>query len=809
MPFRFSFASFSLNRKSSTRVNTILDNVMYTEEVNFAYRVYSRSNTLFGQIFRSMKPLFAEIESYIESERGQLPCINLKSQYEEIKEDLDRLFSKLEAEAIAEAAKESLSKAQSKAASNAGSKRSSVNGAIVTAAGVIPFTPTTTVSRTRSRNSSRRGSFKDDARKKAALASALATSASLAAKAEISAATGTVTVTGTVGTALSGSSTAQVSRAPTPTREREHERNKSGIATPMRRSSDKSNISSPLQQYHQLTSSHHLMTSSPTLASGTSSPPIGFDLGPSASFAYSPPVALHPSLSNTSAAALSAQALAAAAEAAQAVEALRQLGDDSEEDEITPIGVKSGDDIFSKLLSASAHHQYPLPSSLKRSKPSTRPDSDFLSSYMSHHARSFHMFENLLDAYLECIMCAIVALALTETLQKKDLYANVLSELNTLASHFVRIGLPLTDRLLSIETNFVRENLFQLTFVDIDRGGAYSDARQCIRKCRLLHSLLAGVDIFIFPRMFEGHSNGVKCLSSSHLGPSEFISTAGFDESIRIWDIKRSKCLAQFIGHTSIVTWCQFSGGDEFIASASLDGTVKLWNTRSGECMKTLIGHTDGILDGDMGIKDKYIVTGSMDCSVRLWSTSNGRCIRILTGHRHWVKSVQFGDESHAPVIISAGLDKKLFIWNLKSGGGGGGNSNSGIGTNSTNSIGPKHSFTLPNYVLDMCQIGPDRILTTSKDSSLKVFDIREGKFEFDLSNPSASTAVTVGLSPDGSLIAAGLFDHTINIYDALKGGQLKRQLKVHNDGILCVKWIDNRTLVIGTANGNVQIINI
>jgi hypothetical protein len=53
LTMRYSFfictlgsVAHSLNRKSNVCLPTILDNTLYSEEVNFAYRVYSRSNSL-------------------------------------------------------------------------------------------------------------------------------------------------------------------------------------------------------------------------------------------------------------------------------------------------------------------------------------------------------------------------------------------------------------------------------------------------------------------------------------------------------------------------------------------------------------------------------------------------------------------------------------------------------------------------------------------------------------------------------------------------------------------------------------------
>ena len=65
-----------------------------------------------------------------------------------------------------------------------------------------------------------------------------------------------------------------------------------------------------------------------------------------------------------------------------------------------------------------------------------------------------------------------------------------------------------------------------------------------------------------------------------------------------------------------------------------------------------------------------------------------------------------------------------------------------------------------------------------------------------------------LGVSPDGSLFAAGYFYNTINIYDSLTH-ELKRPLKIHNDGILCIRFANNRTLLVGTSSGNLQVIPI
>jgi WD40 repeat protein len=66
-----------------------------------------------------------------------------------------------------------------------------------------------------------------------------------------------------------------------------------------------------------------------------------------------------------------------------------------------------------------------------------------------------------------------------------------------------------------------------------------------------------------------------------------------------------------------------------------------------------------------------------MDCTIRLWSTNTGKCLRIYHGHKHWVKSVRFASDSQ--YIISCSLDRRIYVWNIRSA--------LGVGKNKTHKI--------------------------------------------------------------------------------------------------------------------------
>ena len=52
-----------------------------------------------------------------------------------------------------------------------------------------------------------------------------------------------------------------------------------------------------------------------------------------------------------------------------------------------------------------------------------------------------------------------------------------------------------------------------------------------------------------------------------------------YDRAARLWDLDTGKCLGEFSGHRSIVTWAKLSPDDSRMVTASFDCTLK--GTRS------------------------------------------------------------------------------------------------------------------------------------------------------------------------------------------------------------------------------------
>ncbi|KAI8587990.1 WD40-repeat-containing domain protein [Geranomyces variabilis] len=367
--------------------------------------------------------------------------------------------------------------------------------------------------------------------------------------------------------------------------------------------------------------------------------------------------------------------------------------------------------------------------------------------------------------------------------------------------------------------------------------------RKLYRKFQLLHELFTSVDAHLFPNFLVAHKEGVKTAKYSTFDSSLWL-TGGYDCVIRIHDIRAPPslqyvtpatpgtagltagglaggdggtsgaggasevpdrptlavgpaggntghtCLAQYVGHKSIITDVHFTRDDTYIVSSSFDRTVKVWNAQSASCERTLRGHVDAVTTCDVSADGRYIASGSTDCTIRLWDFNNGECIAVIKKHTRWVKVVRFSHDSR--FLMTAGLDKRIYVWDLK------------ILINSRAISHTRCIEAHSDYILDMATSRPSLLATTSRDSTVRIFDYVSGQeiAAFDL---QPSWACTICFSDDGQYIATGSFDNNVVLF-RVKDATRVRQIRVLNLGILCVRFPKDLSYIsVGSTEGFLQ----
>jgi WD40 repeat protein len=464
----------------------------------------------------------------------------------------------------------------------------------------------------------------------------------------------------------------------------------------------------------------------------------------------------------------------------------------------------------------------PLPSPTLRA-PSQDESAESWTVYVRTLLDSLENADRLLDCYLAAAASFALCSAMAEAMANTEAFAANMQQGHKLASHLIRQGLPLVARLARLDPPLVKDNLLALSADGLATPMLHAAARHLVRKCQILHQVLSAADIFVFAPTMATHAGGVKALACSHLD-RRFVMTGGYDSVARIWDVTERKCLAQvgdarctaallpacdltalrppslarsqFVGHKSVVTWCAFNALDTWVATASFDGTIIIWNARTGKVNRTLAGHEDGILHCDLSASDKHIVSGSMDCTVRLWSVKMGKCLRVYHGHKHWVKAVRF-DEA-GTTVVSAGLDRVMFVWDATQ-----------HSSKDTSLMRPLHVLrSHEDYVLSLLFTGPSTLVSSSKDQSIRAWDLVSGKQSRLVRSAAAATAICLALSPSKRYVAAAYFDNAVTVHDAATLDTV-RACVVHNEGILAIQFLSETTLAIGTVGGTVQVLTL
>ena len=99
----------------------------------------------------------------------------------------------------------------------------------------------------------------------------------------------------------------------------------------------------------------------------------------------------------------------------------------------------------------------------------------------------------------------------------------------------------------------------------------------------------------------------------------DYLASASRDKTIRIWEVKNSRCVITLIGHDNWVTDLVFHGNGKFLLSSSDDMSIRIWDLTNGRQYRKLEkAHTSFVTSIDM--KGKTVVTGSVDKALKVWA---------------------------------------------------------------------------------------------------------------------------------------------------------------------------------------------
>merc|ERR1712098_739739 len=287
-------------------------------------------------------------------------------------------------------------------------------------------------------------------------------------------------------------------------------------------------------------------------------------------------------------------------------------------------------------------------------------------------------------------------------------------------------------------------------------------------------------------------------IATSFENPNTLI-TGSRDKSLMVWELTPDgedvgyarKCLT---GHNQCVQDVVTSSDGQFALSGSWDKTMRLWDLNVGTSVRMGTGHTSDVNSVAFSSDNRQIVSGSRDKTIRLWNTL-AECKYTITedAHSDWVSCVRFSPSAKQPLIVSAGWDKLVKVWNL-------------------NNCKLRYNLAGHTAALYTVTISPDGSLCSSggRDGTVMLWDVNDGKHLYSLDANAPINALT--FSPKNYWLCAAT-DTSIKIWD-LENKSVQDELfptaaksKTGMPWCSSLCWSsDGNTLFAGTVDGEICV---
>jgi len=301
----------------------------------------------------------------------------------------------------------------------------------------------------------------------------------------------------------------------------------------------------------------------------------------------------------------------------------------------------------------------------------------------------------------------------------------------------------------------------------------------------------------------KGHKGFVTSIATTSTR-SDLILSASRDKSVIVWHLTRGeddpneygRAHRALRGHSHYVEDVVISKDGHFALSASWDGTLRLWDLNYGTTTRRFVGHTKDIMSVAFSADNRQIVSGSRDKTIKLWNTLGECKYTIDDAHNDWVSCVQFSPNAANPVIVSAGWDRVVKVWQL------------------TDEFKLRKSLQGHTGYINAVTVSPDGSLCASggKDGTAMLWDLNEGKHLYSLDAEDIINSLT--FSPNRYWLCAGT-NSGIKIWD-LESKNIVADLtkdfaefnpKSNNPACLSLAWSsDGSTLFAGYSDHLIRV---
>ena len=258
------------------------------------------------------------------------------------------------------------------------------------------------------------------------------------------------------------------------------------------------------------------------------------------------------------------------------------------------------------------------------------------------------------------------------------------------------------------------------------------------------------------------------------------------DKRAQLWDVGSGKLL-QTLPAGGPVQAAVFAGGDKFIVTGSNDDVVRIWDAQTGQLVRALPPLLHAIHSLAVSPDGSLVAAVAFsDPTARVYAIPGGDLVASLP------QQAEVTDAAFSPtgsMIITTGR-RNAYVWDTK--------------TWLLQHLLVGHDAALTDVVF----ASDDRAVTTSIDSSARVWNPQTGELVFTLANQHQQKVLAAAVSPGGTQIATASADRTARVWNSPLGST-PTILAGHTGGLRAVSFSPNgRLLLTSSDDGTARLWN-
>lgn len=164
-------------------------------------------------------------------------------------------------------------------------------------------------------------------------------------------------------------------------------------------------------------------------------------------------------------------------------------------------------------------------------------------------------------------------------------------------------------------------------------------------------------------RTLKGHADRLGRMVFHPCG--DFVATAGFDRTWRLWSVETGEELLCQEGHSRPVYDLSFHPDGSLAASVGLEAHGRVWDLRVGKCITTLVGHNKQCLSVDFSPNGYQLVTGSDDHTAKVWDLRKKGCVYTIPAHSKLISAVRY-EPLAGGYFVTASYDAAVKVWSAR-----------------------------------------------------------------------------------------------------------------------------------------------